>query len=56
MPALKGKHQVNLQVDDEDLEDWRLVARRRGQSLSEFIRRCVTKELDVEAETMTLLD
>jgi len=47
---LKGKTQITIQVDDEAAEDARLVARRRGQSLSEFIRRAIDWELKREAD------
>ena len=43
--------QINFQVDYPDLlDDLRLVAHRRGQSLSEFIRRTLEAELRRDAE------
>lgn len=50
MPTLKGKKQVNLHIDDEDYEDLVIVANRRGQSISEFIRRAIQRELSIEAD------
>ena len=44
--------QICFFVDQDDWEDYHLVASRRGQTLSEFIRRAVTRELDLEAQTM----
>lgn len=46
---LENKTQVTVQVDDEDLEDIRIIAARRGQTLSEFIRRCLHTEMAREA-------
>lgn len=43
--------QINIQVNDELLEDIRVVANRRGQSLSEFVRRAIKKELELESLT-----
>jgi hypothetical protein len=41
--------QVNFQADPEFIEDLHIVARRRGQTLSEFIRRTLEAELAGEA-------
>lgn len=41
--------QINFQVDDDLMEDLKVLANRRGQTLSELIRRTLTAELDREA-------
>ena len=41
--------QFNVQADPEFIEDMKVVASRRGQSMSEFIRRAVEAELQKEA-------
>ena len=46
----KDKKQINFQVDQDFLEDIEVVAHRRGQTKSEFIRRCIEAELEREAE------
>lgn len=51
---MSKNRQICIFVDQDDWEDYHLVARRRGQTLSEFIRRAVTKELDVEAQEMMI--
>ena len=41
--------QINFQVDDELDADIKIVARRRGQTVSEFLRLTVKAELEREA-------
>lgn len=43
--------QINFQVDDEFKEDLEVLANRRGQNLSTFIRRTLEKELHEESLT-----
>lgn len=44
--------QINFQVDDDLYEDLQVIAHRRGQTLSEFIRRTVEAELEREAQAV----
>lgn len=41
--------QFNVQATPEFIEDIKVVANRRGQNMSEFIRRTLEKELAEEA-------
>lgn len=41
--------QVNFQTDAEFIEDLKVVATRRGQTMSELIRRTLQAELEMEA-------
>ena len=41
--------QINFQADDEMIEDIKVLAARRGQTLSELIRRTLDQELQQEA-------
>ena len=43
--------QFNVQADEEFIEDLKVVASRRGQNMSEFIRRTLQAELNREALT-----
>lgn len=45
MPTVKGKTQVTFHLDDEDFEDMTILASRRGQTKSEFLRRAIQNEL-----------
>lgn len=42
--------QINIQVDEDFVEDLKVVASRRGQNMSEFIRRTLATELAREAQ------
>lgn len=48
---LKGKTQLTIQVPDDQVDDIRLVSSRRGQTVSEFIRRAVDEELERDADS-----
>lgn len=41
--------QFNVQADPEFIEDIKVVATRRGQNMSEFIRQTLTEEMEREA-------
>lgn len=47
--------QINFQVDQDEFDDIHLVARQRGQTLSEFIRRAIDRELELDARS-TVVD
>lgn len=49
MPRIEGTRQINCQVTEEDLEDIKVMANRRGQTMSEFIRRTLREEMAREA-------
>jgi predicted DNA-binding protein len=49
MPTLKGQTAVTFHLMDEDHEDLKILCARRGQSMSEFIRRAIDRELHEEA-------
>lgn len=46
---LKDKTQITIQVDDEVFEDIKVLARRRGQTMTKFITLAVERELEEEA-------
>ena len=47
----KRPFQLNVQIDDELREDMAIVAKRRGQTISELVRRAIEDELQREADT-----
>jgi Ribbon-helix-helix protein, copG family len=49
MTTLAGHRQINIQVDNDLWDDIHLVARQRGQSMSEFLRRAADRELELDA-------
>lgn len=47
---LKDKTAITIQVDDWLLEDIRVILNRRGQTLSEFLRRAAEREVNEASE------
>lgn len=46
--------QFNVEANSEFIEDMKVVALRRGISMSEFIRRTMTEEMEREASQQVL--
>jgi len=50
MPNVKGKTQISVHLPNELLEDVRIIARRRGQSLTKFVEFALTEEVENETD------